>query len=60
MIAVDLAESPMKTVAQLVGLIVSLRTTLASDHDAGRGDAGQPGEPDEFPAHAHQLHRVLA
>jgi len=50
----------VKTLAELVGLIITLATTLASDHDAGRGDPGETSEPDELPAHPHQLHRVLA
>jgi hypothetical protein len=59
MVAGDLGESAMEALAELVGLIVTLRATLASEHDAGRGHPGETGKPDELPAHAHQLRRVL-
>jgi hypothetical protein len=32
---------------------------LASEHDSGGRHPGDTGKPDELPAHAHQLHRVL-
>ena len=49
----------MKAVTQLVGLVVALRPTLTSDHDARRGHPGEAGEADQFPAHAHQQRRVV-
>jgi hypothetical protein len=50
----------MKALAELVGLILTLRTALASDHDARRGHPGETSETDQLPAHAHQLRRVVA
>jgi len=49
----------MEPVAKLVGLIVTLRATLASEHDTCRGDPGETGEPGELPTHAHELRRLL-
>ena len=49
----DLFEPAMKALTQLVGLIIVLRPTLASDHDAGRRHPGETSEPDQLPAHAH-------
>jgi hypothetical protein len=60
MVEGNLGESAMEAFAELVGLILVLRTTLACDHDARRGYPGKTSEPDELPAHAHQLRRVVA
>jgi hypothetical protein len=60
MVAGNLGESAVQTLTELVGLILTLRTTLASDHDARRGHPGETGKPDELPAHAHQPRRVVA
>lgn len=54
-----LGESAMEALTKLVGLILTLRTTFASDHDAGRGHPDETSKPDELPAHAHQLRRVV-
>jgi len=54
-----LGEAAMEPLAKLVGLIVTLRATLARDHDAGRRDPGETRESDQFPAHAHQFRRLL-
>jgi hypothetical protein len=59
-IAGNLVEPPMKAVAELVGLILALRTSLASDHDPRRGHPGETGKPDQLPSHAHQPRRVMA
>jgi hypothetical protein len=59
LVAGHLGESAMEALAELVGLIITLRTTRASDHDAGRGYPGETSKPNQLPAHAHQLHRVL-
>ena len=50
----------MKALAELVGLILALRTSLASDHDPRRGHPGETGKPDQLPSHAHQPRRVMA
>lgn len=60
MVAGNFSESAMEALAELVGLILTLRATLASDHDAGRGYPGETSKPDELPAHAHQPRRVVA
>ena len=60
MVAGDPGESAVQVLTELVGLIVPLRTTLASDHDARRGHAGETSKPEQLPAHAHQLRRVVA
>jgi hypothetical protein len=56
----NLGEPAMEALTELVGLILALRTTLASDHDARRGDAGETSKPDQLPAHPHRLRRVVA
>jgi hypothetical protein len=56
----DFGEPTMQTVAKLVRRILTLRTTVASDHDPGRGHPGKTSEPYELPAHAHQPRRVVA
>ena len=50
----------MEALTELVGVIIALRATLSSDHDAGRGHSGETSKPDELPAHAHRLRRVVA
>jgi hypothetical protein len=60
LLAGHLVEPAMKALTELVGLILTLRTTLAGDHDARRGHAGETSKPDQLPAHAHQLRRVVA
>jgi hypothetical protein len=52
-VAGDLVESAMKALTELVGLIVLLRPTLASDHDARRSHSGETSQSDQLPAHAH-------
>ena len=52
-VARDLVEPAVQPLTELVGLIIVLRPTLASDHDAGRGHPGEASEPDQLPAHAH-------
>ncbi len=59
MLTGDLGEPAMEPPAQLVGLIVTLCATLASEYDAGRGHPGETGKPHQLPAHAHQLRRLL-
>lgn len=59
-VAGSLVEPAMKALAELVGLIVALRATLASDDDARRGHPGETSKPDQLPAHAHQPRRVVA
>jgi hypothetical protein len=49
----------MEPVANLVGLIVTLCATLASEHDTRGGHPGETGKPDELPAHAHQFRRLV-
>jgi hypothetical protein len=44
----------MEALTELVGLILMLRATLASDDDARRGDPSETRKSDEFPAHAHR------
>jgi hypothetical protein len=56
----NLGESAMEALTKLVGLVLTLRTTLASDDDARRGHPGETSKPDELPAHRHQLRRVVA
>ncbi len=36
----------MQALTKLVGLILTLRTTLASDHDARRSHPGETSKPD--------------
>ena len=48
-----LGESLVQALAKLIRGILTLGTALAGDDHAGRGHAGQTGEPDELPAHAH-------
>ena len=55
----DFRQPAMQALTELVGLVITLRTTRASDNDAGGGHPGEASEPDELPAHAHQLRRVL-
>ena len=59
LIAGNLSQSAMEALTELVGLVITLRTTRASDHDAGGRHPGEASEPEELPAHAHQLRRVL-
>jgi hypothetical protein len=49
----DLIEPAMQALTELVGLIIVLRPTLASDHDPCRGHPGETSQPDQLPAHAH-------
>jgi hypothetical protein len=53
MVAGDLGESAVQALTKLVGRIVMLGTTVASHHDARRGNPGEPSKPDQLPAHAH-------
>jgi hypothetical protein len=50
----------VEALAQLVGVVVAVRPAPAGDDDAGRGHAGQAGEPDELPGRAHRLRRLRA
>jgi hypothetical protein len=59
-VAGNLGKSAMEALTELVGLILTLRPTLAGDHDARRGHPGKTSKPDELPAHGHQLRRVVA
>jgi hypothetical protein len=59
LVAGNLRQSAMEALTELVGLVLTLRTTRASDHDAGGRHPGEASEPEELPAHAHQLRRVL-
>jgi hypothetical protein len=59
MVAGDLGESAVQALSKLVRRILVLRTTVSGDCDPGRGDPGETGQPDELPAHAHQLRRVV-
>jgi hypothetical protein len=59
LVAGNLSQPAMEAVTELVGLVITLGPTRASDHDAGGGHPGEASEPDELPAHAHQLRRVL-
>ena len=60
LVAGHLVEPAMKALAELVGLIIALRPSLASDHDPRRGHPGETSKPDQLPAHAHQPRRVMA
>jgi len=60
MVAGDLGESAVQALTELVGRILTLRSTVASDHDARRGHAGETSKPEQLPAHPHQLRRVVA
>jgi hypothetical protein len=53
-VAGDLGESAVQAVAKFVGGILTLGTTLSGDDGAGRGNAGETGEPDQLPVHAHR------
>jgi hypothetical protein len=44
--------------AQLVGLIVSLHTTLTRNHHAGGRDTGDTGKADDLPPRSHQSRRL--
>ncbi len=48
----------MQPVAQLVGVVVPVRTALASDDDAGGRDTCKPGETDDLPWWSHRLRRL--
>jgi hypothetical protein len=43
MVGRNLVESAMQAFSELVGWILALRTTLAGDDHARRGDPGQTG-----------------
>jgi hypothetical protein len=49
----------MEPVTNLVGLIVTLRATLAGEHSPRRGYPGETGKPHYLPAHTHQFRRLL-
>ncbi len=42
----------MQALAQLVGLKVTLQTTVAGDGDTGRGDTGNARKTEKLPARA--------
>jgi hypothetical protein len=44
----------MQPLAQFVGVVLLLRALLARHHHAGRRYAGEAGETDELPGHAHR------
>jgi hypothetical protein len=46
MVLGSVGESAMQALTKLVGLILTLRTTLASDHDARRSHPGETSKPD--------------
>jgi hypothetical protein len=50
----------MQPLAQLLGVVLALRTAPAHDDDARRGDACEPREPDELPGDPHRLRRLRA
>ena len=47
----------MQALAQLGRVVGLLRAAAAGDDDAGRGDAGHPGETEELPGDAHRAVR---
>lgn len=55
----DLGEPAMQLLAQLVGLVLALRPAFAGEQDAGGGDSGKTGEPDQLPARTHRFRRLL-
>ena len=52
-VAVDLGQSAVEPVAQLVGVVVPLGTALAGNDHAGGRHAREAGDSDELPGHAH-------
>jgi hypothetical protein len=48
----------MKLFAQLLGIVSPVGTAPAGDDDAGRRHAGETGESDELPGHAHPVELV--
>jgi hypothetical protein len=53
-----LRQAAVQAFAQLVGVVVPLRTTLSSDDDAAGRHPREAGEADELPARAHRLRRL--
>src|SRR4051812_23695862 len=56
--APGVGQTGVEAVAQLVGRHVGGGAPPPRDDDAGRGDARQPGEPEELPAHPHRSRRL--
>ena len=52
-VAVDLGQAAVEPVAQLVGVVVLLGPALAGHDHAGGRHAGEAGDSDELPGHAH-------
>ena len=52
-VAVDLGQSAVEPVAQLVGVVVLLGPALAGNDHAGGRHAREAGDSDELPGHAH-------
>jgi hypothetical protein len=48
----------VQPLAQLVGVVLPLRTALASDQHAGGSHARETGETDDLPRRAHRLRRL--
>ena len=54
-----LGEAAVKPLAQFVRAVVAVGPALAGEHYSGGGDTGETSEPDELPAHAHRLRRLI-
>jgi hypothetical protein len=58
MLSGDFGETAVKSLAELVGLVVFLGAALAGDNHAAGGNSGETGEPDELPARTHPFRRL--
>jgi hypothetical protein len=52
--SLDLRQPAMQPLAQLVGIVLALRSLLPHHHRAGRRDAGEAGKPYELPGDSHR------